>query len=741
VTRALAAEIHRAAKSALEFERKEAPTLKPGERSLMADIDADLLGQFESPLPTMEPPPLQPEVAEKATPPASLAISGPLLDADIQETDRELAQIFVSFGWEIWREIHPLALKAQREGIGRAELEACADAIRKIKNSSSYMNYRELTAFLDEWRERTLWAAERFDSLNKSDLGFLMRKTEEFEQFLRSLDETLQREPTTQAPPPSPSPSPSPVEPRRPAAPPPAKEPLPRREERKEPSGKPTEGATPSAGAPHAPAVSAPPARPAPTLVAVAPPGEEITRERPTREEPTRDLTGREKEEKEAPPEGPVVRTMRVEAAKVDVLLNQVGELVVNRSYVEQLALELKQFLRDLSGVREVGKKELQSLKDIALRVGEASLSLGRAATELQEGVMKLRMLPVGQLFNRMPRLIRDLARREGKNISLEVMGGDTEVDKRVIEQIYNPLVHLIRNAVDHGIEAPMTRKGKGKPETGVIRLSAYSQGNLVVIDVEDDGGGINHEEVVAEAVRRGIIEARDMSSFTAQEIASLLFVPGFSTSRKVTRTSGRGVGMDVVKRDVEKINGQVEIESSLGKGTRVSIKIPLTLAIIQTLLIRLGDHTFAVPLTSVREIIQTAPNELRTIEGFEVIRFRNETIPILRMHEVFKMSGSRAPRRARYVVLATTGLKTVGFPVDDLLGEQDVVIKPLAEHVWKTRGLAGSTILGDGTIALVLDVAELVEEVLFRQRQLGASGAREAENQGRNGLTSASAQ
>jgi two-component system, chemotaxis family, sensor kinase CheA len=334
-------------------------------------------------------------------------------------------------------------------------------------------------------------------------------------------------------------------------------------------------------------------------------------------------------------------------------------------------------------------------------------------------------MLPVGQLFNRMPRLIRDLSRRVGKSVSLEVHGGDTEVDKRVIEQIYNPLVHLIRNAVDHGIEERDARKVMGKNEEGSIVLNAYSQGNQVVIDVEDDGSGINYEAVLQKAIDNHLIEPQEAKNITTQEIYNFLFMPGFSTSKRVTRTSGRGVGMDVVKKDVEKINGHIEIDSWENKGTRISIKIPLTLAIIQTLLIKMGKHMFAIPLTSVREIIQVSSADISTIEGFEVIKFRDETIPVLRMNQVFNLKDYDSTKTLKFLVLATTGVKTVGFLVEELVGEQDVVIKPLAEHVCESRGMAGSTILGDGTIALVLDVTEVIEDVIAKQRQFAATGLR----------------
>lgn len=616
-----------------------------------------------------------------------------------EDADREIMEIFLSYGWEILDKLRPYMNAVRSHQAKSKDLDECAQLIKSIRSSSTYMDYQSLASFLDDWYERTVWSAQNLDSLSAKDLGFMEDSLSRFEDFLGGLDIALHpQEGLPVSAPPLPPPAPA-----KPVAAPPSVAPV-------------------------------NPAPKAPTAESLVVPAQDEAhlQEIPTSEldrapvpVTTAELEQGAQSEGALPQatregqEGPVVRTMRVDSAKVDLLLNQVGELVVNRSYVEQLALELKNFQRALAGVGEVGKKEIQTIKDLTLKVGEASISLGRVATDIQEGVMKLRMLPVGQLFNRMPRLIRDLSRRVGKTVELNLHGGDTEVDKRVIEQIYNPLVHLIRNAVDHGIEDKVTRRRHGKREEGTVTLSAYSQGNQVVIDVEDDGAGIDAESVLEKAVENRLLDAQDAKNLSMQDMYNLLFVPGFSTSKKVTRTSGRGVGMDVVKKDVEKINGHVEIESSQSQGTKISIKIPLTLAIIQTLLIRSNHHVFAIPLTSVREIIQIAPHEITTIEGFEVIKFREETIPVLRINEIFKLKQQIDPKGMKFLVLASAGLKSVGFLVEDLIGEQDVVIKPLADHVFKSRGLAGSTILGDGTIALVLDVMEVIEDVIARQRQL----------------------
>lgn len=689
-----------------EEAKRQAPATQAADRSLLADIDDELLGEFQSVF-----GPGKPAAAEVAIHKAVESVPGGVasdllgeVESLGEETDREIVEIFVSYGWEILDKMSPLLQEIDKGEAGRDAMESCANLIKQIRSSSTYMDYQQLASFLDDWYEKTLWGADRIELLGPDTLTFMKDNFVKLQDFLRGLEVVLKPEAVTPAPaaepvvPPAPEPAaaepPRPEIPVQPAA------------AQTRPAPEPAERATPEPAVPIAAEAAPPPPHPA---------EEERPPEALQYEEAllSRDVSR----------EAPVVRTMRVDAAKVDMLLNQVGELVVNRSYVEQLSLQLKSFQRELLSVTQISKREIQAIKDIALKVAEASLSLGRTANDLQEGVMKLRMLPVGQLFNRMPRLIRDLSRRIGKKVGLQVQGGDTEVDKRVIEQVYNPLVHLIRNAVDHGIEESEVRTSAGKKEEGTIRLSAYSEGNQVVIDVEDDGRGINTEAVVAKAVENRLVDAGDAKALTTQEIYNFLFVPGFSTSKQVSRTSGRGVGMDVVKKDVEKINGHVEIESWKDTGTRISIKIPLTLAIIQTLLIRFARHVFAIPLTSVREIIQVSRSEITTIEGFEVIKFRDETIPILRIEDVFNLNNQKPSEEPRYLVLATVGLKTVGFPVEELVGESDVVIKPLAEHVFKSRGLAGSTILGDGTIALVMDVGELIEDVVARQKQLRSPG------------------
>jgi two-component system, chemotaxis family, sensor kinase CheA len=710
------------------------PPRRPREISLLADVDDELLREFEQVFDESFAPAVTKSVESAARQGQRAADLLEELGSVRENGDREIVEIFLGFGEEVMNKLRPVVAKITQKKATRDDMMACADAVRSIRSSAGYMDYRKLESFLDQWYEHTLWAADVLQSLDEKDLVFMEESLDKFQDFLHGLQRALSPgavpEMPVRASGPDFGPAPGLVEtpsrvfpePRTDGARPGTLD-RPVTREVDAVSVQSIPGAAPTVTAPQRKTAVKQPFiadEPATENLPMAPPaGREITSEqRPFPEDAgaVRDMLLEQEVREKA-----VVSTMRVDSAKVDTLLNQVGELAVNRSYIERLAQDLKDFQRAMTSMRDVGKREVQSVKEIASRVAEASVALGRVANDIQEGVMKLRMLPVGQLFNRMPRLIRDLSRRVGKAVNLEIYGADTEVDKRVIEQIYNPMVHLIRNAVDHGIEDVKTREKYGKSENGMITLRAYSQGNQVIVDVEDDGAGIDTSAVVDRAVANGLTEAQEARNLTLPEIYNFLFMPGFSTSKTVTRTSGRGVGMDVVKKDVEKINGHVEVESWEHQGTRISIKIPLTLAIIQTLMIRIAEHVFAVPLTAVREIVRVEPGDISTIEGFEVIKFRDETIPVLRMNEVFKLRDYVPTSEPRFLVLAIAGSRSVGLLVEELLGEQDVVIKPLGEHVFKNRGLAGSSILGDGTIALVLDVLEIVEGLISEQRQLAA--------------------
>jgi two-component system chemotaxis sensor kinase CheA len=407
-----------------------------------------------------------------------------------------------------------------------------------------------------------------------------------------------------------------------------------------------------------------------------------------------------------------IKHTMRVDAKKIDSLMNQVGELVVTRALFSQLAGEVRDLQRQLHEHAELDQRETKQVKNLSFRVSEATLSLGRVANELQEGVMRVRMLPIAQLFNRYPRVVRDLVHGTNKRVRLEISGEDTELDKMVIEEVADPLVHLVRNSVDHGIESVEERRHAGKPPEGRLRLSAYHESNHVVLEVTDDGKGINPRRIRAVALEKNLLSEAELDRMTPRELLAIVMRPGFSTAARVTKTSGRGVGMDVVKKNVEKMNGTVEIESEVGVGTVVRIKIPLTLAIIQALLVKAGSEIFTIPLTSVVETLRIFGDDIATIEGMEVIHLRQTTIPLIRLLRVFDLPRSVEASEKAFVVIIKTGLRHVGLVVDTLIGEQEVVIKPLADYLRKNSGFSGATILGDGRVSLILDVYELVNLV-----------------------------
>ncbi len=687
--------------------------------SMLADVDDELLKEFEQVFDEA----FAPTAKHKLDLGSSQAGRAADLLAEVgvveESDDQEIIEIFLGYGHEVLDKLRPIVTKVGQGTTNRNEMTLCADWIKSIRSSSGYMDYRKLESFLDDWYEMTLWAADRIESLSGKDFLFMQENFLKFQDFLLGMERALN---------PNIRPAETVVDYGKDdfrgvgseaaaavyttAAEPPE-------------SQRPATGSPPPGAQVESVSMIVEEEHPRPIMSTPARPAEDARRDFAVEREsePSEPSGFQEMLMERDSRESAVVRTMRVDSFKVDTLLNQVGELVVNRSYVERLSQDLKDFHRILISVGRVGKKEIQSAREIATKVSEASLTLGRVANDIQEGVMKLRMLPVGQLFNRMPRLIRDLSRRVGKAVNLEVHGADTEVDKRVIEQIYNPLVHLVRNAVDHGIEDKETRKKSGKSEQGLITLRAYSQGSQVVVDVEDDGAGISTSAVLERAVENGLIDFQTSTGLSRQEIYNFLFLPGFSTSHMVTRTSGRGVGMDVVKKDVEKINGHVEIESWENQGTRVSLKIPLTLAIIQTLLVRTANHVFAIPMAAVREIVRITPEEIMSLEGFNVVKFREETIPVIKINEVFKLRNHESQVFPRFLVLSTIGPTSIGLLVEDLMGEQDVVIKPLGEHVFESRGLAGSTILGDGTIALVLDITEIIEDVIAAHSQLAPQG------------------
>ncbi len=419
---------------------------------------------------------------------------------------------------------------------------------------------------------------------------------------------------------------------------------------------------------------------------------------------------------KAKPVEKKIRQSMRVDAEKIDFLMNQVGELVVSRAYFAQLFGEMRALQQDMQDSLGLSKSDLKPLSEFAFRLGEAGMGLGRVSNELQEGVMKVRMLPIAQLFKRYPRLVRDLSHKNDKQINLETRGEETELDKMVIEEISDPLVHIIRNAVDHGIETTTERKKLGKPEKGTLLLEAYHESDHIVIEVTDDGKGVDIDRVKEKALEKGLHTEEDLSRMSSIDLMHIIMMPGFSTTDKATTTSGRGVGMDVVKKNIEKLNGSVEIETKLGKGTRIRIKIPLTMAIIQSLMVRIGQEKFTIPLRVVEETMRISWDEISVIEGIDVIHLRDITMPIFRLSRVFGIERLAQDEGQFFVVVVRSGMQIVGLVVDELLGQEEVVIKPLADYLRQGSGFSGATILGDGGISLILDIPELMQMTTDKQ-------------------------
>ncbi len=382
---------------------------------------------------------------------------------------------------------------------------------------------------------------------------------------------------------------------------------------------------------------------------------------------------------------GKIGKTVRVDIDRLDNLMNLVSELII-----------IKTRMDDLSG------------KAAGENMTEAIEYLERITTSLHDAVMKVRMVPIERVFNRFPRLVRDLSKELGKEIDLQMSGEETEVDRTVIDEIGDPLIHLIRNSIDHGIELPKERVKIGKPERGKLVLKAYPDGNNVVIEVEDDGRGIDYKYVLRKALEKGLITDKEAESLTVEESINLLFLPGFSTADKISDLSGRGVGLDVVKSKIESINGSVEVESIKDKGTKFIIRIPLTLAIIQALLIRLKDEIYAIPLSSVTEIINIPSSGIRDIQGQEIALYRGKTIPIIRLRKVLDISEEEEVEDL-VVVVVNKGEKQAGLIVDSLIGQQEIVIKSLGKYLAGIKYISGATILGNGNISLILDINSLI--------------------------------
>jgi len=392
-------------------------------------------------------------------------------------------------------------------------------------------------------------------------------------------------------------------------------------------------------------------------------------------------------------------KTVRVDVERLDSLLNLVGELVIDRTRLEDIIQRLKDY------------QELVQFREI---LSDTTTHIGRVTNDLQMEIMKARMLPLAEVFNRFPRLIRDLARQSGKEIDFIIEGEETELDRSLLEEITDPLIHLLRNAVDHGIESREERINKGKPPQGKVILRAYQEENSVVIVVEDDGRGLDVEKIKDKVVGMGLVTPEEVSKMSEREIVDFIFYPGFSTSDEVTEVSGRGVGMDVVKRNIERVNGQVRVESQLGVGTTFYLRLPLTLAIIRALLVRVGESIYSIPLSDVVEIEKVEKKDTYWVNRVLTTLFRGKTIPLLWLEALLDsrkynfISEDEIPE-VLYTVVVSASSSLAGLVVDEVLGEQEIVIKSLGSYMRDVRGLGGATILGDGGISLIIDVASLL--------------------------------
>ncbi|MDR0502438.1 MAG: chemotaxis protein CheA [Treponema sp.] len=448
---------------------------------------------------------------------------------------------------------------------------------------------------------------------------------------------------------------------------------------------------------------------------------------------------------------------LRVDSKRIDDLLNLVSETVITKATFNQINTQFNDLTTQLREIENQFRDKIKdlfdhlpdyleniqegkSVKDVRKEINEeygdtfslfdgfetsfktslakfrsTSQNLGRITGELQEGVMRIRMVPISQIFSRFPRLVRDLSKSLGKKINLVIEGEDTELDKSVIEDLLDPIMHSVRNSIDHGIESLEDRRAAGKPEEGKVLLKAANEGNMIVIEIADDGKGIDVEAVKTKAVERGLISQNKI--LTDVEAFNLIFEPGFSTAKAITAISGRGVGLDVVRRQIDSLNGTVTVTSERGKGTKFTIKLPLTLAIIQGLLVRVGQEIYSIPITSVIESLRIKPEEIKKIDNYEVFNIRNDVISLLRLNRLF---GIRTEEQTDYhfIVIVGTAEKKMGFMVDSLIGEEDVVIKPLRDQFTNSPGIAGASILGDGSVSLIIDVSQLLELGLKKEME-----------------------
>ncbi|ECL1865963.1 hybrid sensor histidine kinase/response regulator [Campylobacter coli] len=391
---------------------------------------------------------------------------------------------------------------------------------------------------------------------------------------------------------------------------------------------------------------------------------------------------------------GGMDQTIRVEVKRLDHLMNLIGELVLGKNRLLKIYDDVEE--------RYEGEKFLEELNQVV-----SQLSI--ITTDVQLAVMKTRMQPIAKVFNKFPRVVRDLSRELGKQIELEITGEETELDKSIVEEIGDPIMHMIRNSCDHGVEDPATRAANGKPEKGIVQLKAYNEGNHIVVEITDDGKGLDANSLKAKAIEKNLITEREADQMTDKEAFALIFKPGFSTAAKVTNVSGRGVGMDV-KTNIEKLNGVIEIDSELGKGSSFKLKIPLTLAIIQSLLVGTQEEFYAIPLASVLETVRVPIDDIYTIEGKNVLRLRDEVLSLVRLSDVFGVKQVLESGDQTYVVVIGVAESKLGIIVDTLVGQEEIVIKSMGDYLQNIQGIAGATIRGDGRVTLIIDVGAMMD-------------------------------
>jgi len=387
--------------------------------------------------------------------------------------------------------------------------------------------------------------------------------------------------------------------------------------------------------------------------------------------------------------------SIRVDVGRLDALMNLVGELVLGRNQLAQIA-------------RKVGEQHENF--SVAHELAETNAHIDFITTELQMAVMKTRMIPISKVFNKLPRLIREVSKETGKEVDLVIEGEETELDKTLIEELNDPMVHLMRNAADHGIELPADRVALGKPSKGTVTIKAEHEGNHFIISIDDDGKGMDPEMLKRKAIEKGMITEAQAREMTVNEAFNLIFAPGFSMATKVTNVSGRGVGMDVVRTNIQKLKGTIDIESHVNVGSKFVIKLPLTLAILQALLVEASGEIFSIPLESVLEVVKIDGNELSTINGREVIRLRETILPVSHLGEILCNNKKKMQMRTMYIVVVGFAEQRLGLVIDSLLGQREIVIKSIGDYLGNIKGIAGSTILGDGRVIMIVDIGELMK-------------------------------